>query len=120
MYSSGHGGNIPCRVSHLGIAEELKISRGPVEVKRVGPALLHIVHAVHIAVEEEGLGIAVIPAGIGGKHILLLPGIGAISEMGDVPPGVIEKPGGLHEDGIREHVHIVSKCELLGLGIVSS
>ena len=120
MYSSGHGRNIPCRVSHLGIAKELKISRGPVEVKRVGPALLHIVHTVHIAVEEEGLGIPVIPSGIGRKHVLLLPRIGIKAEMGYVAASVIENPGGLHENGVSEHIHIVGECKLLQLGIVSS
>ena len=120
MDSSGDCGDIPGRVSNLRISEKFYIAGTPVEIQGVGPALLDIIHAVHVTVEEEGLGIAVIPAGIGRKHILFLPGIGAISEMGDVPPGVIEKPGGLNEDGIREHVHIVSKCELLGLGIVSS
>ena len=73
-----------------------------------------------IVSEEENLPSAVIPASIGGKHVGLLPGIGAVTECCEVLVGLVFQPRGLDKYGIREHVHITEKGECLYLGIIST
>ena len=50
-----------------------------------------------IVPEQENLTSAVIPAAIGRKHIVILPGIRVEPERRHIGPGIIDDGSGLHE-----------------------
>ena len=68
--------------------------------------------------KEEKLPASVIPSTIGGKHIVVLPDIGRKTEGGKIQIGLIHQFLCLDENRVREHIHIILKCEFLDLGII--
>ena len=68
-----------------------------------------------IVSEKENLPVAVIPAGISGKHVVLLPRIGAPAEGREIALRLISERRCLHENRIREHIHVTGKIEFLDL-----
>ncbi len=117
---SGHGGDVARSVRHLRPAEHLHVCRVAVEVQRVAPALLCVVHHVHVVPEEEHLPVTVVPPGLRREHALVLPRVGGPPESGQADVGFVLEVGCLHEDGVREHVHVIRECEELDLGVIGS
>ena len=70
--------------------------------------------------EQENLLVPVIPAGIGGKHVVLAPSICIIAECCNVAVRVINNRRRLDKDRISEHIHIIGKSESLQFGVVST
>ena len=85
-------------VTYLGIAQHSNIHCSTVEIETVTPTLLSVRHHVHVAVEEEILCRTVISAGIGGKHIPILPGVGVVAERSQRQIRFILQPGGLDKN----------------------
>ena len=112
--------NISGSIRNLGIAQHIHVHRIPVKIQGIAPPLLHVGHHMDIIVEKEHFPASVIPSGICRKHILVFPGIGTVAECGKIPVGFVFKTGGLHEDRIRKHVHVLSKGEQLYLGFIFS
>ena len=65
--------------------------------------------------EEEKIVFPVIPAVVGRKHIVMIPGIRRICKIRRAVFGIILEPGGLDKDGIREHIDIVHERKGLRL-----
>ena len=107
-------------VHHLHLAQHLEVPGIPLVIQGIGPGLVVLGQEVDVAVEEDQLLVAVIPAVVGGKHVVVLPGVGGIAEIGRVDVGVVFEAGGLDEEGVREHVHVVHELEGLGLGIIGT
>ena len=70
--------------------------------------------------EEEELPAAVVPAVVGRQHIVVLPHVGGIAEIGGIQVGAVLQAGSLDERGIGIHVHRVVEDEEIGLGVVGT
>ena len=118
VYMTRNSRNIAGSIRHLRISEHIDIHRIPVEIQRVAPAFLGVRHDMDITPEEKHLPAAVIPAGIGRKHIVFLPGIGSPAECREISVRLIPESRGLHKNRIREHIDIRDKVEFLYLRVV--
>ena len=107
-------------VTYLGIAQHSNIHCSTVEIETVTPTLLSVRHHVHVAVEKEVLAGTVVGAGIRGKHIPILPGVGVVAERSQRQIRFILEPGGLDKNGIGVHIHVLAEGEGLDLGIIAA
>ena len=71
-------------------------------------------------VEEEGLLQALVPAAVGGEHIVVLPEIYPLRETGPAGARFVVDAAAADEDGIREHIHVVAEFEQAALGIIGA
>ena len=72
------------------------------------------------AAEEEQFPAPVIPAVVRRKHVIVLPHVGSVAEIGGGKVGPVFQAGCLDEGGIQIHVHLVVENEQVGLGIVGA
>ena len=87
-------------------------------VQRVGPGFLVLREQVHVPPEEEQLVLAVIPAVVGGEHVVVLPHVRPVAEVRGVEVAAVLQAGSLHEGGVHVHVHLVIEDEQAGLRVV--
>ena len=114
----GHGRNTAGRVLKLGRTEHQHVAGNAEIIQGVAPAFLGLRQSVDITFEEEHLGPALVPASVGGEHVVLLvPEIDIGSEPGFLRCGIIFESRGLDEHGIGEHVDVPLEEELL-VGVV--
>ena len=73
-----------------------------------------------VIIEEEYLLSSVIPAAVGGKHVLVLPCICPLTECCKVVVRLIYQTVRLDEDRVCKHVHIVLECECAYLRVICS
>ena len=75
---------------------------------------------MHPAAEEKDLLVAVVPAVVGAEHLVVLPHIGIVAEIGGGKVASVLQTGGFHERGVQVHVHLVVENEEFGLGVVGA
>ena len=73
-----------------------------------------------VILEKEYLLSSVIPAAVGGKHVLVLPCICPLTECCKVVVRLIYQTICLDEDRVCKHVHIVLECECAYLRVICS
>ena len=107
-------------ISHLRVAEHVHLIRLTVEIQRIAPALLSVGEKMHLAGEEEQFFIALVPSGIGRKHVVLFPRIGIEAEQRLALRRRILQLGRLDEHRVGEHIDVMLEDELLYLGVVTA
>ena len=75
---------------------------------------------MHAILEQEQIFGAVVPSVIGRKHVFLFPGIRTYAKVGHSALCIVFEGRRFYEDRVREHVHIVSKCEQFDLGLIDT
>ena len=86
----------------------------------VGPGFLVRGHQMDAPAEEEQFPSAVVPAVVRREHVVALPHVGPVAEIGRVEVRAVFQAGGLDEDGVGEHVHLVVEDEQAGLGVIGA
>ena len=115
-----HTDGVTRRIGNLRVAVHIDGHREAVEEERIGPSLLRRGQSVHVAFKEEEVARAVVPAGTGGEHIILLPGIERLREGRQRGVRVVDQPGRLDEDRVGEHIDLVDEGKDLDAGIVGA
>ena len=117
---AGKGEDIPRRVHQFHLPQHFHVIDGAVVVERIGPCFLVLREQVHVPSEEEQFLVPVVPAVVGGEHVVVLPHVGPIAEIGRIQVAAVFQAGGLHEGGVHVHVHLVVEHEQPGLGVVGT
>ena len=118
--AAGQGEDIPGRVHQLHLPQHFHVVQGTAVVERIGPGFLVLGQQVHVPPEEEQLLVPVVPAVIGGEHVVVLPHVGPVAEIGRIQVAAVFQAGGFHEGRVHVHVHLVVEHEQAGLGIIGT
>ena len=120
LQTAGEAVGVAGRVHHLGVAEHLDREKPFVIEKRIGPALLLFVHYVDSLPEKEKIDVPLVVAVVGGQHAVVLPGVGAVAEIGRILIRAVHEARCLHEHRVGVHVDVVHEGEFLLLGLVGA
>ena len=89
-------------------------------VQGIRPGFLVFREQVDVFAEHEQLPAAVVPAVVGAEHLVVLPHVGGVAEVGGGKVAAVFQAGGFHERGVHVHVHLVVEHEQVCLGVVGA
>ena len=102
------------------MSQHFRVLGNAVVVETVGPRFLRLGEHVHLPAEEVQLLLAVVPPVVGTEHLVVLPHVRPVAEVGGGKVAAVLQTGRLHEGGVHVHIHLVVEHEQMGLGVVGA